>query len=148
MSAEVYDMFSVPDADPNFVYSWKNRADRNMVLVINKGWEIVTGAPELPIAIRQKLAGITGQSSESGGVDEIRTRGDLVLCRMPKDLYETRVAGPVRAKRERHKSSLDTLVDQANDQVRSAMAKSMQKNIRDRQVFQTTDDSKFTESAG
>jgi len=143
MSQEERDIFSVPDADPNFQYHWMNRADRNVVVALNEGWVVVTGAPELPAALRMKLAGVTGQVKESDGADEIRTRGDLVLMRMPKELYETRIAAPERTRLARQSGSLDTMVEQANDQTRAALTKSRQRNIRPRQVFTSTDDSEF-----
>jgi hypothetical protein len=144
--SQPHDIFYVPDMDPEFEYHWMNRADRNVVIALNEGWEVVTGAPEIPDAVRLKLQGITGQSKESGGLDQIRTRGDLVLMRMKKDLFETRVAGPDRARLARHSSSLDTMVEQANDSIRASLSKSRQQNIRQRQVFQTTDSKEFPEA--
>lgn len=143
---EHQDIFSVPDADPDYVYRWLNRQDRNMVLGIQKGWEVVMGAPEIPPSIRAQFQGVTGQAAPVGNPDEIRTRGDLILCRMKKDLYEERVVGPIRERRARHSSSLDTLVEQANDQARYSLARSRVGNIRDRHVFTTTDDSKFEQT--
>jgi hypothetical protein len=106
----------------------------------------VTGAPELPSILRAKLSALTGQDGEATAPEEIRTRGDLILVRMQKDLHEERVAGPIRAAVARQNASLDTLVEQANDQARSALAKSRQQNIRARHVFQTTDDDKFDDT--
>jgi hypothetical protein len=142
------DIFFVPDMDPDFEYLWANSADRNMITTLGEGWELVTGAPELPEAVRQKLQGITAQSSENGGSpEEVRRRGDLVLVRMRKDLYEKRIAAPARRRQKQHDSSLDTLVEQANDSTRSMLAKAQQKSIRARTVFQSSDDDRF-ESEG
>jgi hypothetical protein len=137
------DPFYVPDKEPGFVYEWKNRADRNMVMMTNQGWEVVSGAPELPPGVRAKLSGLTGQSTEVPVTEEVRMRGDLVLMRIPEGVYEERVAAPERAHLARQQTSLDTLVEQANDQARSALARRQQSNIRARHVFQTTDDNKF-----
>lgn len=139
----IVDPFFVPDKDPAYEYFWGNRADRNMIELLSQGWEVVSGAPELPAGVRQKIAGLTGQSSEVPVTDEVRTRGDLVLVRMPKDLFEERVAAPTRMRIARQRASLDTLVDRANDQARAALAQSRQRSIRERHVFSTTDDSKF-----
>lgn len=135
----------VPDKDPEFHYFWANRADRNMVELIHQGWEIVTGAPELPPEVRQSLSVITGQSSEAPVSNEIRQRGDLILMRMRHDDFEKKVAAPDRARIQRQRASLDTLVQQANDQARAAMFRERQRNIRQRHVFTTSDDSKFDE---
>jgi hypothetical protein len=94
-----------------------------------------------------KLHGVTGQVVESKGTDELRMRGDLVLMRMPREEHERRIAAPDRERLARHSTSLDTMVDRANDQARAALAKSRQRSIRTRQVFATTDDANF-ESEG
>jgi len=139
----VRDIFYVPDKDPNYAYRWANRADRNMIQLLGEGWEVVRGKPELPYSTSAALAATTGQSSETPVSEEVRTRGDLILVRMPRDLHEDRVVGPIRRAQERQRVSLDTLVEQANDQARSALARARQSNIRGRHVFTSTDDAKF-----
>lgn len=143
MSEQLYDPFFVPDKDPAFEYYWANAAERNMVEFMHQGWEVVKGAPELPPSVRSAISGLTGQSTEVPVTEEVRRRGDLILMRIPKDLYEQRVAGPVKRALERQRSSLDTLVEQANEQARKALAQANQRTIRQRHVFTASDDPSF-----
>ena len=139
------DMFFVPDRDPNFEYYWANRADRNMIVMLGDGWEVVRGAPELPNYTTAPLKEITGQETETPVGLEVRTRGDLILLRMQKDVYDARVRRPEVLARERQQCSLDTIVERANDAARNALSRARQTNIRSRHVFQTSDDDKFDE---
>lgn len=137
------DLFYVSDKDPNFVYFWANRADRNMVQMIGDGWEPVRGAPEIPREVLNTLGKLTGQSNDTPVTDELRTRGDLILVRMPREVYDEKIARPEREAIARQRGSLDTLVERANDQARAQLARARQNNIRARHVFSTTDDTKF-----
>jgi hypothetical protein len=141
------DMFFVPDKDPNFEYYWANQADRNMIQMTGDGWEVVRGASELPGLALDPLRQITGQENETPVASEVRRRGDLILMRMPKDLYDERVRQPEIAARERQQCSLDTLVERANESSRAALQRANQKQIRPRHVFQTSDDNKFDDQS-
>ena len=143
MENEPRDIFFVSDKDPNFVYYWANRADRNLIQMLGDGAEIVRGAPEIPREVLDSLRSVTGQSTETPVSSEVRTRGDLILVRWPKDVYEERIAKPERLARERQRASLDTIVEQANEQTRARLAQARQSNIRARHVFSTSDDAKF-----
>jgi len=131
------DRFAVKDADPNYRYRWCNTRERTMLGKLDVGWEIVKGPSELP----PEVASALGQSTEAPAGGTTRTRGDLILMRIHKDLYEERVEKPRRAAAERQGVSLDTMVQQANEQAKRALKDKGYKDsqIRDALVFQDSD---------
>lgn len=129
-----FDMFTVHGADPNFKYRWCNSRDRNMLQKHNVGWEVDrTPANELPPEIARM--GQTGTENVGGGTT--RMRGDLILMRISKEAYEERVEKPRRRAAERHGVSLDTMVQQADENTKKALRDKGYKpdQIRNRHVF-------------
>jgi hypothetical protein len=135
-----YDQFVVRDADPNFRYRWCNERDRAMLQKMNVGWEVdKEGKDELPNLLPK------GQEVENPAGGTIRKRGDLVLMRIPKAVYEERVEKPRRQAAERQNVSVDTMVRQADDAAKKALRRAGYRDsqIRDAHVFGTSDQPGF-----
>jgi hypothetical protein len=62
-------------------------------------------------------------------------RGDLVLMRIRKEAYEETVGEELRAARDRQNVSLDTMVQQANENARNAAKQAGLKNVPKQLVF-------------
>jgi hypothetical protein len=136
----VYDQFVVRDPDPDFRYRWCNERDRSMLQKLNVGWEVDrTGKSELPSLLP------TGQEVEAPAGGTIRKRGDLVLMRIPKAVYEERVEKPRRQAAERQNVSVDTMVRQADEAAKKALRQAGYKEsqIRESHVFGTSDQPGF-----
>lgn len=138
------DMFQVPDADPNYKYRWVNQRDRMMLQRLQEGWEVVKGS-DIPSELRIQL-----QSSVPSGLPpdrqgEIRTRMDTVLMRMPMDAWKERIQGPKEAARKRQQVEFDSMVLNANEQVRSELKRRgySAQQIRGRHVFTTDSEPDF-----
>ena len=135
------DYFFVDDKEPGFVYRWCNQKDRAMMMRKREGWEVdnrpEASLPQAVAAMGQELA------NPAGGT--VRQRGDVILMRIPRDRFETRVRAPREAARERQRITVDTMVSSANEQARKGLAARGYKGdqIRSEHVFKTTDDSKF-----
>lgn len=128
-----YDRFTVRDPDPNYRYRWCNVRDRAMLQKLDVGWEVDnTQKNQLPPEIAS-----SGQSIANPGGGTSTTRGDLILMRIPKAVYEERVEKPRRRAAERQNVSLDTMVQQANDSTRKALERAGYKpdQIRAKHVF-------------
>jgi hypothetical protein len=124
------DRFHVPDADPNFQYRWLNTREENLVEACNYiGWELVHGPSENP------LDPMAGQSTDSphGGVT--RTRGDVVLARMPKEKFEREVLGEIQEREKRMYGAYDSMISQSNDRMRKIAASHGMTNIPKQMVF-------------
>jgi len=129
----MFDQFTVHGADANYKYRWCNTRDRAMLAKRNVGWEVDRTAPDdLPPEIARQ-----GQATENVGGGTTRMRGDLILMRIPKAVHEERVEKPRRAAAERQGVSLDTMVQQADENAkRSLKAKGYKpESIRSRHVF-------------
>ena len=107
------DRFTVVDPDPNFRYRWCNTRDRAMLQKTDVGWEVDrTQKSKLPPEASGGAPAVEG----AGGTATVR--GDLILMRISKDVYEERVEKPRREQAERQGVSLDTMVQQADEQAR------------------------------
>jgi hypothetical protein len=140
MTDSPYDQFVVRDPNPEFRYRWCNERDRAMLQKMNVGWEVdKEGKNELPSLLPK------GQEVESPAGGTIRKRGDLVLMRIPKSLYEERVEKPRRQAAERQNVSIDTMVRQADDAAKKALKRAGYRDsqIRESHVFSTTDEPGF-----
>lgn len=135
------DRFTVKDKDPNFVYRWCNTRERAMLEKVDIGWQVVRGASELPAELQNSL----GQASESTAGGTTRTRGDLMLMRIPKDVHKERVEKPRREAAERQGVSYETMVAQANEQTRKQLRDKGYKGdqIRGNHVFLSSDRAGF-----
>ena len=125
------DRLFVSDKDPEFYYRWINQRDMNVMAARMDGYEPVIGEDPM-----MKLIPLpTGQSTEnpSGGV--ARQRGDLILMRVRKDRHEEIIGARDREARERQGASLDTMIQQANDNARKMLHERGQKNIPAQMVF-------------
>jgi len=129
----MYDPFTVPDKDPNFVYRWCNTDERAMLLRKAQGYEVVMDdAPELP--------NLSGAPLASGQVT--RRRGtDLVLCKIPRKHFEETIDARRKALQLQHRESLETGVAGANDNAEAALQKLGQKTKG--LAFRTSADSNF-----
>jgi hypothetical protein len=130
----------VSDKDPNHVYRWCNTHERAMNLRRYQGWETAFTKDAVPPEIAAQ-----GQSTAAPAGGTTITRGDLILMRMPKELHEERIVRPIRERRERQNITLDTMVQQANEEAQRALraAGYDKAQIRDAHVFQSTADRKF-----
>jgi len=140
MTDSPYDQFVVRDANPDFRYRWCNERDRAMLQKMNVGWEVdKAGKNELPDLLP------AGQSVENPAGGTIRKRGDLILMRIPKAVYEERVEKPRRQAAERQNVSIDTMVRQADDAAKKALKRAGYRDsqIRESHVFSTTDQPGF-----
>ncbi len=138
------DKFLVTNKDPNYQYRWINKnLDHHVSERLTDGWEPVRGS-DLPEDLRLEILGKVGQSTERPAGGPLHMRGDLVLMRMKKDLFEEKVKRPIEQNRQRQHASLDTLVARANDHVKQSLRRANQREIRDRHVFTTTDDPSFS----
>ena len=138
------DKFLVMDKDPNYQYRWINKnLDHHVSEKLSDGWEPVRGS-DLPQDLRNEIMGKIGQSTTTPAGGPLHMRGDLVLMRMKKDLFEERVARPIEQNRARQQASVDTLVSRANDHVKTQLRRANQREIRERHVFTTTDDPSFS----
>jgi hypothetical protein len=111
----VNDEFFVADKDPDYVYKWCNTRERVMMRRSRQGYEVVNTPEDIPAAVRALSPALTP------GGEMTRRRGDLILMRIRKDLHAKNVAGPIRDARERHNVSLDTMIQQANEQAQRAL---------------------------
>jgi hypothetical protein len=129
----MYDPFTVPDKDPNFVYRWCNTDERAMLMRKAQGYEVVMDdAPELP--------SLTGAPIASGQVT--RRRGtDLVLCKINRKHFEETIDARRRTLQAQHRDSLETGVAQTNDNAEAAMRKLGQKTKG--LAFRTSPDPNF-----
>lgn len=116
LGVELFDEFHVSDQDPNYVYRWTNQKDSIVSMRLRQGYELVKGDdPDIPEEIR-KL-----QSTGNPGGGQLRQRGDVLLMRIKKDVYETRVKARNDAARERQQASVDDMVSRANDETRKML---------------------------
>ena len=137
------DKFLVTKKDPNYQYRWINKnLDHHVSEKLSEGWEPVRGS-DLPEDLRNEILGKVGQSTTKPAGGPLHMRGDLVLMRMPKELFEENVKRPIEQNRARQQASIDTLVTRANDHVRTELRRANQREIRERHVFSTTDDPSF-----
>jgi hypothetical protein len=137
---QVYDQFVVRDPDPNYRYRWCNERDRAMLQKMNVGWEVdKDGKDELPNLLP------AGQAVENPAGGTIRKRGDLILMKIPRDVYEERVEKPRRQAAERQNVSIDTMVRQADEQAKKALRRAGYRDsqIRESHVFSTSDQPGF-----
>jgi hypothetical protein len=111
-----HDEFFVPNKDPNYVYHWANTRERVQLLKARQGYEIVQEPEEVPEAIRLLNPPIDGAASST-----VRRRGDVVLMKIRKDLWERNVNGPVAAAKARSHVSAEQMVGAANDAARRAL---------------------------
>lgn len=99
------------DQDPKYKYRWLNTNDRNLreAVYFNK-WEICQfPAGENPLSV------LPGQSTDAPGGGVTRTRGDVVLARMPRDVHEATIQARIRDAQDRQGATLDTMVAAANE---------------------------------
>ena len=139
-NAPLYDQFTVKDPDPNFRYRWCNERDRAMLQKLNVGWEVDrSGKDEMPNLLP------AGQQVENPAGGNIRKRGDLILMKISKDVYEERVEKPRRQAAERQNVSIDTMVRQADEAAKKALRRAGYKEsqIRESHVFSSTDQPGF-----
>jgi len=142
-----YDRFHVANKDPNYVYRWANSRDRVMMEKLHVGWEVDRTQPaEIPIEVAKAI----GQETANPGGGTTVTRGDVILMRIQKDTYEERVEKPRRAMAERQGTSLDTMVQQANENTKKALRDRGYKpsSIRTSHVFLDSDDGNINEQRG
>jgi hypothetical protein len=115
MTDQLRDRFFVADKDPEYMYRWCNERERVMLERIDQGFEVVSGGSELPPELRAV------QSTENPTGGNIRKRGDVILMRCKRDVYEEKVLKPKREMRKRQEVSFDTAVEQANEQAQRLM---------------------------
>jgi hypothetical protein len=111
-----------------------------MLQKMNVGWEVdKEGKDELPNLLP------AGQAVENPAGGTIRKRGDLILMRIPRDVYEERVEKPRRQAAERQNVSIDTMVRQADEQAKKALRRAGYRDsqIRESHVFSTSDQPGF-----
>lgn len=105
------DFFYWPDKEDGYYYRFVNEKDRNLMLAQYDGFE-----PVLETEENQKLMGrlpsAIGAAATVGGV--VR-RGDLVLMRVRKEQAARTFKARERQIRERHATTIDTMVAQANE---------------------------------
>lgn len=121
-----YDQFDVPDKDPNYVYRFCNSDERAMRIRKAQGYEtVVTEAAN---------AAPTGDATQRRGID-------LVLCRIPRKLFEERVDSRRKAMHAQHRGAIDTAIENANELGRQAL-KDRGATVRSL-AFKTSDDPNF-----
>lgn len=113
-----HDEFFVPDKDPGYVYKWCNSRERVMMQRSRQGYEVVTEPEKLPEAIR-----LVNPLPEGTPTSLVRRRGDLVLMKIRRDLWERNVQGPIEDMKSRHRITAEEMVAQVNDQTRRLMKK-------------------------
>jgi len=109
------DLFTVADSDPAFVYRWVNQRTENVLRRRGQGFEVVTGEAELP----QGLLKVQSTENPTGGT--VRQRGDLILMRCPRAVYEEKVLKPRRLAQERQSVTFDTIIQQTNEDIQRRM---------------------------
>jgi hypothetical protein len=126
------DRLFVSDMDPEYYYRWANTKDINVMSMQLDGFEPVVG--EDPKMSLTPLP-VAGQSTENPVSAGSRMRGDLVLMRIRKEAYEETIGEELRAARDRQSVSLDTMVQQANENARNAAKQAGLKNVPKQLVF-------------
>ena len=79
-----FDDLYVGKKDPEFVYRWLNNSPANISKKLRYGYEIIRRSKDSPK--EKPILELQGQ------VDSLRRSGDLVLSKIPKKLYEKRMA--------------------------------------------------------
>src|SRR5262245_17081164 len=131
------DRLFVPDKDPDYVYHWMNAAsgpqgDQNLYMATWEGWEPAPMDPDkLPPAV---LNATQQQISQAGGGTGHR-RGDLVLYRMRREVWEKTVHASTQENLRRQQTTLDTMVLQAQENAARALRERGQSNIPKNLVF-------------
>jgi len=110
------DRLFVREKDPNYYYRWCNERDLVMLQRVDQGFEVVKGANDaLPPELRDL------QSTETPGGGDVRRRGDVILMRIRRDLYEENILRPKKEAAERQNATFDTMIQQADEQARRAL---------------------------
>src|SRR5262245_24901453 len=94
------DEFFVSDKDPDYVYKWVNSRERVVQQRARQGYEIETRPEDIPEALR-----LLNPVDPNAPQSVVRRRGDLVLMKIRRDLWERNVRGPITAMKERHRIS-------------------------------------------
>jgi len=126
------DRFFVSDKDPDYVYRWCNEKERVMLERIDQGFEVAKGKEvELPVELRPL------QTTETPTAGTVRRRGDVILMRCRRDVFEARVLKPREAQRERQKMTVDTMIHQANEHAQRDLRKAGYRDdqVRKRMMF-------------
>ena len=84
---------------------------------------------------KMQLTPLQGQNSENPVSPGARMRGDLVLMRIRKDEYERTIGEEIREARKRQETTLDTMIQQANENARRRAADAGMKKIPSQLVF-------------
>jgi len=124
------DRLYVSDQDPEYYYRWANSKDINVMGMQLDGFTAVLG--EDP---KMQLTPLQGQNSENPVSPGARMRGDLVLMRIRKDEYERTIGEEIREARKRQETTLDTMIQQANENARRRAADAGMKKIPSQLVF-------------
>lgn len=134
------DEFYVENKDPNYIYRWCNDRDRNMRLRLRQGYKPVEGVDDLPAEFRQnpQLAGMQSTGNPGGG--NLIRRGDLILCRITRELHERNVAAPRRREMERHRGVVEDAVASANDNAQRALRNAGYRSDQIRQAMVFADE--------
>lgn len=138
---EAYDRFYVANKDPNFAYRWCNVNERAMNLRRFEGW---TPAPD-DGTVPPEISAMGQQISNPAG-GTVQQRGDVMLMRMPRDRFDRKVRKKKAEARERQAATVDTLIQQANEDVKARLRQHYGdggSHVRAQHVFATSPDNKF-----
>ena len=78
---ELGDIFAVKGGNPNFVYGWLNVEPKRLSWLKAKGWEVLDAA-------QAKKDGLDVFTPDGRPIGTTRKIGDLVLARIPKEIYQ------------------------------------------------------------
>jgi hypothetical protein len=131
------DRLFVPDKDPEFEYRWMNcsagpQGDQNMYMAQYDGWE---PAPMDDKLIPPGILTASQQQISSPGGGTAHRRGDLVLYRMRKEMFDKTIRADADEARKRGDVTLDTMVMQAQENAARALRARGQKRIPGNLVF-------------
>jgi predicted dinucleotide-binding enzyme len=135
------DYFYVDDKEEGFAYRWVNSRDRVMLQRKREGWETDPRPTEqLPAAVAS-----LGQELANPAGGTVRQRGDVILMRMPLDKFDRTVRARKDHARNRQRITVDTMVQQANEEARRALAARgyQSSQIRKDHAFSSTPDPEF-----
>jgi hypothetical protein len=131
------DRLFVPDKDPAYVYRWINASqgphgDQNLYMTQWEGWE---PAPMDPTKLPPGVLAAVGQEVSAPGGGTIHRRGDLVLYRMKREVWERTIHAETEENRKRQETTLDTMVLQAQENAARALRSRGQTRIPSNLVF-------------